>query len=189
MFNRHLMHSKCLINSNQLKITQNMDTEYFKSSKARYRLVKQANESYNSCRKLLIPRKYSNMVQGTVTQNYCITGGSDMKLRYLSLNGLTQNSYYINTPQNDECHFYEEICGGVNYIRESVSSERVFPLVTSNMMSSLNQTKPKLIDKTCIEVRNDSLYYQIIQGIAQKSMEENNLDLRNPTNARKFIQN
>ena len=56
-------------------------------------------------------------------------------------------------------------------------------------MSSLNQTKPKLIDKTCIEVRNDSLYYQIIQGIAQKSMEENNLDLRNPTNARKFIQN
>ena len=40
MFNRHLMQSKCLINSNQLKITQNMDAEYFKASKDRFRLVK-----------------------------------------------------------------------------------------------------------------------------------------------------
>jgi len=81
-----------------------------------------------------------------------------MKLRYLSLNGLTQNSYYINTPHNDECHFYEEMCGGVKYIREKVNQEKVFPQITSNMITA-NQTRPKVIEKTCIEVKNDSLYY------------------------------
>ena len=59
-----------------------------------------------------------------------------MKLRYISLNAQTQNSYYINTPQNDECLYFEEICGGVNYIRETVNQDRVFPQITSNMITA-----------------------------------------------------
>jgi len=62
LFRRYLMQSRSLINTNQLKLTQNLDDELFKASKNRYHLVKQANESMNACRKVLVPRKYSNLL-------------------------------------------------------------------------------------------------------------------------------
>ena len=85
LFNRYLMQTRCLVSSTQLKLTQNQDNEFFKSFKERYRLIKQANESKNACRKVLIPRKNTNFVHGTVTADYAITGGNDMKLRYWNL--------------------------------------------------------------------------------------------------------
>ena len=81
-------------------------------------MIKQANESENACRKVLIPRKNSNLVHGTVTADYAITGGNDMKLRYWNLQNLAENSYYINTPNNEECRYIDEMTGGVKYIRE-----------------------------------------------------------------------
>lgn len=54
------MQTKSLVNSNQIKLTQNLDDELFKASKNRFKLVKQANESVNACRKILVPKSYSN---------------------------------------------------------------------------------------------------------------------------------
>ena len=93
-------------------MTQNLDDELFKASKARYRLLMQASESSNACRKILVPRKSSSLLLGTQTVDYAITGGNDMRLRYWSMADPAQNSYYINTPGNDECQHSSEIVGG-----------------------------------------------------------------------------
>lgn len=97
------MQTKSLVSTQQIKMTQNLDDELFKASKARYRLLMQASESSNACRKILVPRKSSSLLQGTLTTDYAITGGNDKKLRYWSLPDPAQNSFYINTPLNDEC--------------------------------------------------------------------------------------
>ena len=60
----------------------------------------------DSCRKVLVPRKWSNLIQGTLSCDYAITGGNDMKLRYWRLDDLANQSYYINTPLNDECQHF-----------------------------------------------------------------------------------
>ena len=40
LYNRYLMQTRCLISSTQLKLTQNLDNEFFKASQDRYRLIK-----------------------------------------------------------------------------------------------------------------------------------------------------
>lgn len=112
LYRRYLMQTKSLVSPQQIKLTQNLDDELFKASRNRYKLVKQANESSNACRKVLIPRRYSNLLQGTWTADYAITGGNDMRLRYWKLTEPARGSYYINTPGNDECRHSSEIVGG-----------------------------------------------------------------------------
>ena len=75
------------------------------------------------------------MVQGTVTVDYAITGGNDMKLRYWNLQNMAENSYYINTPNNEECRYIDEMAGGVKYIREQICKEKSFPQINSNMLN------------------------------------------------------
>ena len=40
-------------------------------------LLKTAYDSSNSCRKILVPRKYNNLLFNPETVSYCITGGND----------------------------------------------------------------------------------------------------------------
>jgi hypothetical protein len=54
-----------------------MDEEWLKHSKNRYMLLKTAYESSNTCRKILVPRKYNNLLHNPETVNYAITGGND----------------------------------------------------------------------------------------------------------------
>lgn len=82
---------------------KNLNEEWFKHSKNRYMLVKNAYESSNACTKILTPRKYNNILHNPETVNYVITGGNDKKLRYWDIQGLTKKSYYINTPNDEEC--------------------------------------------------------------------------------------
>lgn len=106
------MQTQSLVSPQQIKLTQNLDDELFKASRNRYKQVKQANESMNACRTVLIPRRYSNLLQGTLTADYAITGGNDMRLRYWSLTDPARGSYFVNTPNNDECQYFSEIVGG-----------------------------------------------------------------------------
>lgn len=128
LFRRYLMHTRSLISTSQIKLTQNLDEELFKASRHRLKLVKQANESGNACRKVVVPRKCSNMLQGTLTTDYAITGGNDMRLRYWNLSNPANMSYYVNTPDNDECQYFSEIvAGGTLLVREQVSRAKTFP--------------------------------------------------------------
>ena len=128
MFRRYLKLNQSLINPNQIKLTKNVDDELFKELGNRYKLIKNANESVNACRKVLVPRKYSNLLQGTITADYAITGGNDMRLRYWNLNNPAGGSYLINTPDNDECQYFSEIVsGGVQLIQEQLSKVKNFP--------------------------------------------------------------
>lgn len=83
-----------------------MDDEWYRATKNRFAIVKKANESVNACRKVIVPRKFANMMQSTHTVDYAITGGNDMRLRYWSLSDPDKQSYYINTPRNDECQYF-----------------------------------------------------------------------------------
>lgn len=112
LFSRYLMQTRSLISTNQIKLTQNLDEELFKASKNRLKLVKQANESVNACRKVVVPRKCTNMLQNTWTADYAITGGNDMRIRYWNLSNPNCMSYYVNTPDNDECEYFSEIVAG-----------------------------------------------------------------------------
>ena len=105
-YKRYLMQTKSQVSTHQIKLTQNLDDELFKASKARYRLLMQASESTNACRKIIVPRKSSSLLHGTHTVDYAITGGNDKRLRYWSMADPANNSYYINTPTNDECQYY-----------------------------------------------------------------------------------
>lgn len=162
-------------------MTQNLDDELFKASKARYRLLMQASESSNACRKILVPRKSSSLLLGTQTVDYAITGGNDMRLRYWSMADPAQNSYYINTPGNDECSYFSgHIGGGPLYVREQVSRVKNFPRVNANMLQAqVNPHKPGgklVIPNTEIELAGDSIYYSVIANlITQNSSDEDGL--------------
>ena len=131
------MQTRSLVSTQQIKLTQNLDDELFKASKARYRLLMQASESSNACRKILVPRKSSSLLFGTLTTDYAITGGNDKKIRYWSLADPAQNSFYINTPMNDECQYFSShVAGGTTYVREQVSRVKNFPRVNANMIQA-----------------------------------------------------
>ena len=71
--------------------------------------VKTAYESGNACRKILIPRMGSNIVDRPETVNYAITAGNDRKIRYWDFTGLKKKSYCINSPNDDEATYSDEI--------------------------------------------------------------------------------
>ena len=64
-FKRYVMQTRSLVSTQQIKLTQNLDDELFKASKDRYRLLKQQSESKNGCKKILVPRRYTSILQGT----------------------------------------------------------------------------------------------------------------------------
>lgn len=51
------------------------------------------------------------MLHNTETVNYAITGGNDKKIRYWDLQNLSKKSYYINSPNDDECQYIAENLG------------------------------------------------------------------------------
>lgn len=135
LFKRYLMQTRSLVSTNQIILAQNLDDELFKASKNRLKLVKQANDSINACRKVVVPRKYTSMLQGTMTTNYAITGGNDMRLRYWNLSNPASMSYYINTPNNDECQYFNEVvAGGTVMVREQVSRAKTFPQINAGLL-------------------------------------------------------
>lgn len=74
------------------------------------------------------------MTQGTLTCNYAITGGNDMRIRYWNLDDILNKSYFINTPNNDECqHQASTAASGINLIREQICRAKNFPKVNASM--------------------------------------------------------
>ena len=69
-------------------------------------MVKGSNESTNACKKILVPRKCNSLLYNPETVNYAITGGNDRKIRYWDFTGLQKKSYYINSPNDDECQYF-----------------------------------------------------------------------------------
>lgn len=117
---------------------------------------------------MLIPRRYSSLIQGTLSAEYAITGGNDMRLRYWDLKDPENGSYFINTPANDECQYFSEIVpGGVKYIHEQISRVKNFPLINGNMMhtNNLRPNNKLVIPGTNIEMRSDSIYYSVLAGM------------------------
>jgi hypothetical protein len=86
---------------------RNLDEDWLKNSKNRFMLVKTAYESGNSCRKVFVPRLSNGVQDSTETCTYAITGGNDKKLRYWDFTNLKKKSFCINSPNDDE-HFYNE---------------------------------------------------------------------------------
>jgi hypothetical protein len=74
-------------------LIKNLDEEWLKHSKNRYMMVKNAYDSGNACRKILIPRRFNTMLQNPETVSYAITGGNDRKIRYWDFTGLKKKSY------------------------------------------------------------------------------------------------
>lgn len=185
------MQTQSLVSPQQIKLTQNLDDELFKASRNRYKQVKQANESMNACRKVLIPRRYSNLLQGTLTADYAITGGNDMRLRYWSLTDPARGSYFVNTPGNDECQYLSETMGGgVQCVKEQMSRVKSFPAINANMLHP-SASAPKAggrmtIPNTDIEMRSDSVYYSILANMIQ-SNNTDEVDLSTHHNARKYL--
>lgn len=163
LFRRYLMQTRSLVGSQQIKLTQNIDDELFKSSKNLYKLVKEANESINGCRKVLIPRKYPNLLQGTHTAEYALTGGNDMRIRYWDMNNLASKSYYVNTPEDDECQYHTEtIAGGIQMVSEQISKNKKFPPINVDMLPAVNSGARGIIRQvpnSIIEMKGDSVYY------------------------------
>ena len=192
LFRRYLMQTKSLVSTQQIKLTQNLDDELFKASKHRRRLVKQANESSNACRKVLVPRRFSNLLYGTQTADYAITGGNDMRLRYWSLADPARGSYYINTPNNDACQHHDATMGGGTMcVIEEISRVRRFPTVNaSTMPQPTGQVKPSgnriAIPGTDIEMRGNSIYYSMLATQLQRRSGDD-VCLSSTQSARNFL--
>lgn len=73
-------------------------------------MVKAAYDSNSACRKVIVPRLNSVMLDNIDTAAYAITAGNDKKIRYWDFTGL-KKSYCINSPNDDECHYNEEYMG------------------------------------------------------------------------------
>ena len=66
-------------------------------------------------------------------------------MRYWNLNNPKELSYYINTPNNDECSYFSEIIsGGVQMIQEKVSRTKNFPSINANMLHGTEAKKLKV---------------------------------------------
>lgn len=61
-------------------------------------MVKTNFESSNSCRKIIVPRRYNSMLHNPETVSYAITGGNDKKIRYWDFTNLKKKSFTINSP-------------------------------------------------------------------------------------------
>ena len=79
------------------------------STRQRFRLLKDACKSPNSCRTILVPRHSLQRIQvDSQTSQFAITGGNDMKLRYWNLNDASKLSFQVNTPNDDEVTYMSE---------------------------------------------------------------------------------
>ena len=79
------------------------------------------------------------MLQGTLTTDYAITGGNDMRIRYWNMSNPSNMSYYVNTPNNDECQYFTEyVAGGTQLVREQVSRTKNFPQINAGQLQSNN---------------------------------------------------
>ena len=81
---------------------KNIDLQLLAGTENRFMLLKQAYESQNACRTILVPRYPQSMVFDGETAHFAITGGNDKKIRYWNLDYPEQQSYKINTPRDDE---------------------------------------------------------------------------------------
>lgn len=78
-------------------------------------------------------------------------------------------SYYINTPTNDECqHLCSTLAGGTVFIKEQVSRVHNFPKVTANtlQMPPTTAIRGRLnVPGTPVELAGDSVYYRVLQSM------------------------
>ncbi len=96
------------MNYQQESLIKNLDEDWLKNSKNRFMNVKTAYESNNACRKVLVPRIGTSLLDRIETSNYAITGGNDRKLRFWDFTHLRKKSYCINSPNDDEMTYSEE---------------------------------------------------------------------------------
>lgn len=111
-------HFSKLLNYQQQSLVKNLDEEWLKNSKNRYMMVKQAFESGNACRKILVPRLSDNLLDNPTTAAYAITGGNDRKMRFWDFTNLKKKSYCINSPHDDESQYTEEYMGETLIVQE-----------------------------------------------------------------------
>jgi len=74
-----------------------------------------------------VPRKYANLAAGGESFPYVITGGQDKKIRYWDLQNLGKKSYYVNSPDDDECVYHAEYMGDVLVVQEKINAFKSFP--------------------------------------------------------------
>ncbi len=82
--------------------------------------VKTAYESGNACRKILVPRMGTSLLDRIETTSYAITGGNDRKLRFWDFTNLKKKSYCINSPNDDESTYSEEYQGETLVVQEKL---------------------------------------------------------------------
>jgi hypothetical protein len=60
-----------------------------------------------------------------------------MRLRYWSISDPAGGSYYINTPDNDECQYHSTPTGGgTQCVIEEINGVRSFPTINADLMQS-----------------------------------------------------
>ncbi len=89
--------------------------------------VKTAYESGNACRKILVPRMGTSLLDRIETTSYAITGGNDRKLRFWDFTNLIKKSYCINSPNDDESTYSEEYQGETLVVQEKLQQYKLFP--------------------------------------------------------------
>jgi hypothetical protein len=89
--------------------------------------VKTAYESGNACRKILVPRMGTSLLDRIETTSYAITGGNDRKLRFWDFTNLKKKSYCINSPNDDESTYSEEYQGETLVVQEKLQQYKLFP--------------------------------------------------------------
>lgn len=89
--------------------------------------VKTAFESGNACRKILVPRMGTSLLDRIETTSYAITGGNDRKLRFWDFTNLKKKSYCINSPNDDESTYSEEYQGETLVVQEKLQQYKLFP--------------------------------------------------------------
>ena len=112
-----------------------------------------------------------------------------MRLRYWSIGDPVCGSYYINTPDNDECQYHLSATGGgTQCVVEEISGHKNFPAINANLMQSQvpsNKQGGRLaIPNTEIEMKGDSIYYSILANMIQGAEDAN---LSTTQSARNFL--
>ena len=104
-----------------------------KISKNRYMMVKGAYDSTNACKKILIPRLNSSLLDNPETATYAITAGNDKKIRYWDFTNLKKKSYCINSPHDDEQTYHDEFAGETLIVQEKLLQHKMFPQINNNI--------------------------------------------------------
>lgn len=129
----HSQHFDKLLSLQQRSLLKNLDDDWLRDSKNRYSIVKQAYDSGNACRKILVPRVGTSLLSNPETATYAITAGNDKKIRYWDFTGLRGKSYCVNSPNDDECQYEEEYQGETLVVKEKLNQFKQFPPVNSTL--------------------------------------------------------